>query len=78
MIVGADGVGKAWAARVFANVLDDVPPIHKDALALRTGWQQRDRAEHPPGMRQLRFFWRAVMRGDDFVAAIKGVLLEPT
>ena len=44
VIVGANGAGKTWLAQRLAIALD-APIIHKDALALTRGWQQRPRDE---------------------------------
>lgn len=141
MIVGANGAGKTWVAVNLATALD-VPLVHKDALALMKGWQQRPRSEvqtavlraaseerwvleggpsilalpvleratlviwldmpaplrawrvlyrslrylgrtrpeHPPGnrdwpgLRQVRFLWRALIRGPAFTAAVEDAL----
>ncbi|MFQ1699941.1 hypothetical protein ACJ5NV_05030 [Loktanella agnita] len=44
VIVGANGAGKTWLAQRIAQ-WRGLPGISKDALALTTGWAQRDRAE---------------------------------
>lgn len=43
VIVGANGAGKTWLARQIAGPATDL--IHNDALALKTGWRRRSRAE---------------------------------
>lgn len=44
VIVGANGAGKTWFVKRLAARLD-LPVIHKDALALTTGWAQRPRTD---------------------------------
>ncbi len=40
VVVGANGAGKTWFATRLAGRMS-AAPIHKDALALTTGWQRR-------------------------------------
>lgn len=44
IVVGANGAGKTWFAGALAAQTGAVV-IHKDALALTTGWRQRPRSE---------------------------------
>ncbi|MDX8352111.1 DNA topology modulation protein FlaR [Cognatiyoonia sp. IB215182] len=44
VIVGANGAGKTWLAQHLGTALD-ASVIHKDALALMSGWRQRPRSE---------------------------------
>ena len=52
VIVGANGAGKTRAARALAQQTGS-PIIHKDAIALLTGWRQRPKTEVRDALAQL-------------------------
>lgn len=58
VVVGANGAGKTW----FAGRLG-LPVIHKDALALTSGWQQHPRAHVQTEMARLVRADRWVLEG---------------
>lgn len=45
IVTGVNGVGKSRFARQLAMARPDIPIVSFDAIKLRTGWQQRPRAE---------------------------------
>lgn len=59
VVVGANGAGKTWLATRLADRIE-AALIHKDALALTTGWRQRPRAEVQAGI-------AARIKADDWV-----------
>ena len=62
VVVGANGAGKTW----FAERLG-LPVIHKDALALTTGWQQHPRADVQDAIARLILADKWVLEGGSSV-----------
>ena len=45
IVTGANGVGKSHFAAKLATVRPDIPVVSFDAIKLKTGWDQKPRAE---------------------------------
>ena len=52
IITGANGVGKSHFAAELAHARPEIPVISFDAIKLRSGWQQRTRAEIEAALKQ--------------------------